>query len=77
MKHRSALRALLVEDDAGVAPVIRNGFKKQGIELEWVRAGIQAVRSLRTGYYDAMLLEPMPPDIDGLDWRRDQRSGSM
>lgn len=73
MSPGDRMRALLVEDDAEVARVIRNGFKKQGIELEWVRTGIQAIRSLRAGYYDAMILELMLPDIDGLDLCRDLR----
>ena len=67
------MRVLLVEDDAGTGRVIRNGFKSHGIELEWVRAGIQAIRSLRTGHYDAMILDLTLPDIDGLDLCRDLR----
>ena len=67
------LRVLLVASDAALARVIRSSFKRHGIELEWVRAGIQAIRSLSTGHYDAMILDPALPDIDGFDLCRDLR----
>jgi len=73
MRTPDELSVLLVEDDAGIGRVIRNGLKQQGIELEWVRAGVPALERLRSSSYDAVILDLMLPDIDGFSLCREIR----
>lgn len=65
MQTPDDIYVLLVEDDAGIGRVIRNGLKQHGIELDWVRTGTPALEKLKTSNYDAILLDLMLPDIDG------------
>lgn len=75
MQNAEELYVLLVEDDAGIGRVIRSGLSNSDIQLEWVRAGIQALERLKGSHFDAIILDLMLPDIDGFELCRQLRSG--
>ncbi|MEM1142901.1 MAG: response regulator transcription factor [Pseudomonadota bacterium] len=66
--------ALLIEDDAGIGRVIRNGLRNHGINLEWIRTGTPALSLLKSAHFDVVILDLMLPDIDGFELCRQIRS---
>jgi len=73
-------RVLIIDDDARLAEMVRAYLSRAGFEVD-VRgralAGVEAVLSSRpNGGYDAVVLDIMLPDIDGLEACRRLRAGS-
>jgi len=60
-------RVLLVEDDAAVGEMLREGFRADGIELLIAAGGLQAMESLRAEQIDLVLLDLGLPDGDGFE----------
>lgn len=58
-------RILLVEDDAGIARVVRRGLANHGLQVDWLRGAGGAVERLAGGSYAALVLDLMLPDGDG------------
>ncbi|MEO1082060.1 MAG: response regulator transcription factor, partial [Pseudomonadota bacterium] len=73
MQTPDDIYVLLVEDDAGIGRVIRNGLRNHSIQLEWVRAGTPALEMLKGSHFDAIVLDLMLPDIDGFELCRQIR----
>lgn len=73
MQTPDDIYVLLVEDDAGIGRVIRNGLRNHNIQLEWVRAGTSALEMLKGSHFDAIVLDLMLPDIDGFELCRQIR----
>ena len=59
-------RALIVEDDADVALLLSRMLGQQGWDSEVARNAAEAFESLNRGAFDAMTLDLMLPDEDGL-----------
>ncbi len=70
----SAQRLLLIDDDARLAAMVGEYLRNAGFEID-VAPTLAAGRArLHEGTYDALLLDLMLPDGDGLDFTRSLRS---
>src|SRR5690349_1880417 len=71
------MRILLVEDDEGVARFIRKGLVEQAYAVDIVDDGSRALIMTAETDYDAVILDLMIPEIDGIGVCRAMRaSGS-
>ena len=59
------MRLLLVEDDAKVARMLVRGLSEEGFAVELARDGAGGLDRLRSGLYDACILDVMLPGVDG------------
>jgi len=67
------MRLLLVEDNARLASLIREGLDRQGFAVDWCETVDGAEHALRINDYDLMLLDLGLPDGEGLDLVRKLR----
>jgi len=67
------MRLLLVEDNARLASLIREGLDRQGFAVDWCETVDGAEHALTINDYDLMLLDLGLPDGDGLDLIRSLR----
>lgn len=68
------MRILLAEDDDLLGAGMRAGLTQQGFQVDWVRDGVAALRELRSGEYQAVVLDLGLPRMDGMDVLREARS---
>lgn len=68
------VRVLIVEDDPGVASLLRRGLAFEGYEVSHVADGAQALTSVRNDPPDLMILDVMLPVMNGIDVARRIRS---
>jgi DNA-binding response OmpR family regulator len=61
------MRVLIVEDEERLAQLIQRALADQGIAGDIAPDGHDALSWLSTATYDALILDLMLPDIDGLD----------
>jgi len=61
------MRVLLVEDDAKLASAIARGLRHEGYAVDLVGDGEAALMSAGIWSYDAIVLDVMLPERDGLD----------
>ncbi len=61
------MNLLLVEDDRSIAGFLRRGIENAGHLLDWTIEGQEAIRIAGDFAYDAVILDLMLPDIDGLE----------
>jgi DNA-binding response OmpR family regulator len=71
-----AFRILLVEDDARLAKMVSDYLAEAGFRVTHASTGADAETRLRRESFDALVLDLMLPDTDGLDLCRRIRSGS-
>jgi DNA-binding response OmpR family regulator len=67
------MRILVIEDDAKLAAVLRQGLKEKGFAVDVAADGEAGLKLALTNDYDAVLLDLMLPGKDGLDVLRDLR----
>lgn len=60
------MRVLLIEDDAGVAEYIVKGLRESGYLVEHEADGKQGLVKATTDHYDALIIDRMLPNVDGL-----------
>ena len=60
------MRVLLAEDDDLLGAGLRAGLRQQGFQVDWVRDGHAAALELRTGHYQAAVLDLGLPRQDGM-----------
>jgi two-component system response regulator ArlR len=60
------MKVLLVEDDAYLAEMIKEGLRHSGYSVVWVKDGFSAMRSTMEEDYDLILLDIMLPKFDGI-----------
>jgi two-component system OmpR family response regulator len=71
------VHVLVVEDDVRMAAALRRGLHAEGIVADVAADGDEAVRRIRAGGFDAVVLDVMLPDIDGFETcRRLRASGA-
>lgn len=58
-------RILVVDDERGLAKIIRLNLEQDGFEVVEANNGAQAMEKLRTTLPDLILLDVMMPDMDG------------
>jgi len=61
---------LLVEDNQSLCQVIQRELEPQGFVIHAVHSGQAALQAMQTGGFDAVILDWMLPDIDGLEVMR-------
>jgi two-component system OmpR family response regulator len=71
------MRLLLVEDDEKIGAFVKKGLTQEGHVLDWVRAGGEGLAALRTGPYEAAIVDVMLPVLGGLDLIRAARAGGV
>lgn len=59
------MRALLIEDDAGVASFVRRGLREAGFVVEWAADGPQGESLAAVEPYDVIVMDLMLPGKDG------------
>lgn len=67
------MRLLLVEDDPMIGKSIREGLRREGYGIDWVRDGWAAERSMSETDYDALILDLGLPRINGLQVLKNAR----
>jgi DNA-binding response OmpR family regulator len=71
-----AERILLVEDDARLAEMLSEYLGGAGFRVDTASLGAGAIERLTSAAYDAVVLDLMLPDMDGLDVCRQLRTKS-
>jgi two-component system, OmpR family, phosphate regulon response regulator OmpR len=69
-------RVLLVEDDSRLAEMLTEYLGQAGFRMSLATLGAAALRQLADSPYDAVVLDLMLPDMDGLDVCRQIRTSS-
>jgi two-component system, OmpR family, phosphate regulon response regulator OmpR len=69
-------RVLLIEDDPRLAEMLSEYLGQAGFRISLATLGAAALRQLADSAYDAVVLDLMLPDMDGLDVCRQIRSSS-
>jgi two-component system, OmpR family, phosphate regulon response regulator OmpR len=69
-------RILLVEDDPRLAEMLSEYLGEAGYRITAAALGATALQYLSSGEYDAVVLDLMLPDMDGLDVCRQMRATS-
>lgn len=62
----SAIRVLVVEDDAEVNAHITKSLAEQGYQVDTTMSGSEGLALAQKNTYDILLLDRMLPDVDGL-----------
>lgn len=60
------MQILLIEDDASVADFISRGFAEQGDSVVHAADGAQGLQLAGTGSHDALIVDRMLPEVDGI-----------
>ncbi len=71
------MRILVVEDDAKIASFVINGLKQNGFAVDQAADGLRGLALARTIAYDALVLDLMLPELDGLALLRDLRAAGV
>jgi two-component system OmpR family response regulator len=71
------MRVLIVEDEAKMAGLIRRGLEREGMAVDVVGDGEEAVWKAEAVEYDAIVLDLMLPGIDGLEVCRRLREAGV
>ena len=69
-------RALVAEGDGGVRVEISTHLRRDGFQVLEADTGIEALAVLRRGTVDIALVDPLLPEIDGLELVRRVRRES-
>jgi DNA-binding response OmpR family regulator len=70
------MRVLIVEDDEAIAVPLAKGLEREGLEVERVETGTDALGSASGAGFDVVLLDLGLPDRDGFDVCRELRARS-
>ncbi|GAB5603155.1 response regulator transcription factor [Thermus sp. FJN-A] len=60
-------RILLVEDDPQVGELVKRFLEKEGVRVDWVRTGKEALAGVEEGKPDLVVLDRGLPDLEGLE----------
>jgi two-component system OmpR family response regulator len=72
----SAIRVLVVDDEPTLAEVLASVLRYEGWEVRTAADGSAAVRTAREFGPDAVILDVMLPDVDGLEVLRRLRGAN-
>jgi DNA-binding response OmpR family regulator len=70
----TAKRVLIVEDDIHIADLLRMHLQDEGYQVTHCADGSQGLAQVRTGGWDALILDIMLPGVDGLEICRQARA---
>jgi len=68
------LRVLVVDDEPNIAELLRMALRYEGWEVDIAHSGVQAVNQARSERPDAVVLDMMLPDFDGMEVLRRLRT---
>jgi two-component system, OmpR family, response regulator len=68
------VRALVVEDEAKLAELLRHGLRREGMAVDVAGDGAEAIVRATATDYDVIVLDLMLPGIDGFDVCRELRA---
>jgi two-component system, OmpR family, response regulator len=71
------VRILIVEDEPKMADVLRRGLTRAGLAVDAVELGRDALIRAGATQYDAIVLDAMLPDIDGVEVCRHLRANRV
>jgi two-component system response regulator MprA len=74
LRQHATMRLLVVDDDAPVREALELVLGLDGFEVSTAANGREAIRTLSAGKPDAMILDVLMPDLDGLEVCRRIRS---
>lgn len=60
------MRILLVEDDTSLSRAVSTILQKNNYTVDWVGNGLDAVEYVKSGIYDAVVMDIMMPKMDGV-----------
>jgi len=66
----SPLRVLVVDDEPNIAELVRMALRYEGWEVDVAHNGTKAVATAKSNRPDAVVLDMMLPDIDGMETLR-------
>ena len=67
----AAPRILIVDDDPNLLVLLADQLRADGYEIQTARDGDEALRRLRTGWPDLLIIDMMMPRMDGLTLARE------
>lgn len=67
-------RILLVDDDPGLLVLLADQLRADGFEVQTARDGDEALRRLRSGWPDLLIVDMMMPRMDGLTLAREVKA---
>ncbi len=67
------MRILLVEDERRISAYVRRGMEDAGYAVDVAFTGLEALHFAKTADYDAIVLDIMLPEVDGLTVCREVR----
>src|SRR5579872_4184119 len=62
----SAMRVLVIEDQRSLAEALRRGFSQEGHVVDVSHDGAEGLELAESGVHDAIVLDVMLPNMDGL-----------
>ena len=71
------MHVLLVEDDEALGDMVRRGLESYGYGVRWTRDGAEAYDAASGGAFDALVLDLMLPNLDGLTLLRGLRDAGV
>jgi len=69
------MRILIVEDEAAVRQALVRALELEGYELDLAETGVEGLAAVANSSFDALLLDVMLPEVDGLEVARRVRAG--
>lgn len=73
----SSLQVLMIDDDADLAAMVCELFRREGISLQHEASIAAALQVLKTSTFEVLLLDWMLPDGNGLDLCRQVRQSGL
>jgi two-component system, OmpR family, response regulator len=77
MPETACMRVLIVEDDLRMAGLVRRGLAHEGLAVDVVSNGEDALWTAGAHPYDAIVLDVMLPDLDGFETCRRLRAAGV
>jgi DNA-binding response OmpR family regulator len=71
------MRALVIEDETGIANFISDGLKEEGFAVDIADNGIRGLEMSLSNEYDIILLDWMIPGINGIEVCRQMRKENL
>jgi two-component system OmpR family response regulator/two-component system copper resistance phosphate regulon response regulator CusR len=71
------VQLLIIEDDPVIGKALRQGFTERGDECVWVRDGRRGLEQARSQQFDAVILDLLLPELDGLEVLRRLRADGI
>jgi two-component system response regulator MprA len=70
----SSAQVLIIEDDVNIADFLKRGLARKGFDVRVSFTGLQGLEIAKSSRPDAVVLDLMLPDVDGIDVCRELRS---